>query len=39
MGQGFFVHTQQSDPLSGCGVLSLNREFFTKFHSYVIQPI
>lgn len=27
MGQGFFVHTRQSDSLSGCGVSYLNRDF------------
>ena len=39
MGQGFFVHTRHSNPLSGCGVSYLNREFFPQFHSYVIQLI
>ena len=39
MGQGFFVHTRQSDSLLGCGVSYLNREFFPHFHSCVIQLI
>lgn len=39
MWQGFFVHTRQSDALSGYGVSYLNRELFPHFHSCVIQPI